>query len=95
MDIRHIAFSSAYLGYALVALDFALPAREILIAALGLAAVGLANLTVSFFLALYVGLKARQVSFAQGRGLVRNILARLVRSPREFLLPPRPQGAPD
>jgi len=53
------------------------------------AAVGLSNLAVSFSLALYVALKARQVSFAQGRHLVASLARRFWRSPGEFLLPPR------
>ncbi|GBG02752.1 recombinase [Azospira sp. I13] len=89
VDIRHIAFSSAYLGYAAVALDFAMPWQTLALAGLGVAAVGLSNLAVSFSLALYVALKARQVSFAQGRHLVASLARRFWRSPGEFLLPPR------
>ncbi|WP_416242604.1 site-specific recombinase [Azospira sp. APE16] len=91
VDIRHIAFSSAYLGYAAVALDFAAPWQELALAGLGVALVGMANLGVSFALALYVALKARQVSFAQGRRLIASLFARFRQAPREFLMPPRPQ----
>ena len=51
----------------------------------------MANLGVSFALALYVALKARQVSFAQGRRLIASLFARFRQAPREFLMPPRPQ----
>lgn len=87
VDIRHIAFSSAYLGYAAVALDF-LPWHDLLLAGLGVALVGVANLAVSFSLALYVALKARQADFAQGRQLALALLSRFWRRPGDFLLPP-------
>lgn len=89
LDIRHIAFSSAYLGFGEVALNFAVPTAALATAFLGVLAVGLANLSVSFGLALYVGLKARQVSFAQRRDLARLLWERLRHHPREFFLPPK------
>lgn len=92
VDIRHIAFSSAYLGYAAAALDFSIPWGEMALAALGVGLVGMANLAISFSLALYVALKARQVSFAQGRSLGRALLGRFWHNPREFLLPPRKES---
>ena len=52
LDIRHIAFSSANLGYALVGFQFDLPLKAIAWAALGVAAIGFTNLAVSFLLAL-------------------------------------------
>ena len=63
LDIRHIAFSSANLGYALVGFDFALPLRAVLWATLGIAAIGLTNLAVRFALALPTALFARCVAY--------------------------------
>ena len=88
IDIRHIAFSSANLGYALVAFDFELPARTVLWAVFGLALIGLTNLTVSFALALWVALKARGVVFTQKRELLRSLWARLRAAPLSFLVAP-------
>ncbi|WP_334156641.1 site-specific recombinase [Oryzomicrobium sp.] len=90
IDIRHIAFSSANLGFATVALDFGVPLGIWLPAVLGVALIGLTNLLVSFTLALFVALRARGVTFAQGRQLGRSVLRRLWSHPREFFLPPRP-----
>ncbi len=89
LDIRHIAFSSAYWGYAMVGLEFGAAWGLPVMAALGVLAIGLTNLAVSFYLALWVGLKARGVTFAQRRTLAGALLARLLRTPREFFLPPR------
>jgi site-specific recombinase len=88
IDIRHIAFSSANLGYALVAFDFALPWRTVLWAALGVALIGLTNLAVSFTLALWVALKARGVVFTQKRELAGRLWARLRSQPLSFFVAP-------
>ncbi len=88
IDIRHIAFASANLGYALVAFDFELPWQTILWAALGVALIGLTNLAVSFALALWVALKARGVVFTQKRELLRRLWARLRVAPLSFFVAP-------
>lgn len=88
IDIRHIAFSSANLGYALVAFDFELPLKTVLWAGFGVALIGLTNLTVSFALALWVALKARGVVFTQKRELLRSVRARLRAAPFSFFVAP-------
>jgi site-specific recombinase len=88
LDIRHIAFSSAHTGYAVASLDFAVSWQTVAVAAVGVALIGLTNLVVSFALALMVALRARQVSFAQGRTLVRLVLRALLTHPGAFLWPP-------
>ncbi len=89
LDIRHIAFSSANIGYALVSFDFALPLRAVLWATLGIAAIGLTNLAVSFALALRTALGARRVQFEHWGPLLSAIWRRFWQQPRSFLLPPR------
>lgn len=89
LDIRHITFSSAYVGYALVAFDFHLPWNTLAWSMAGIAAIGFTNLAVSFTLALTIALRARQVSFVQGKMLFSNVARRLMHQPREFFLPPK------
>ena len=89
IDIRHIAFSSAYWAYALVGLDLSADLALVALAGVGVLLIGLVNLAVSFYLALSVGLKARGVGFAQRRALGGQLLGRLLRDPRRFLLPPK------
>jgi site-specific recombinase len=91
VDIRHITFSSAFLGFSLVGLDFAIDPQQLLIAALGIALIGLANLMVSFTLALSVAMKARKVTFAHWTILLRSVSRRFWYKPVEFLLPPKSQ----
>ena len=96
LDIRHIAFSSAYWGYALAGLQFGVAWQVAALGALGVLAIGLANLLVSFYLAIWVGLKARGVDFAQRRLLLLALLRHMRREPREFFLAPasRPGAGP-
>ena len=91
IDIRHVAFSSAFIGIALVGLDFAPDPWLFAWAVLGVAAIGFTNLAVSFALALNVALRSRRVSDARWRKVLRAILARLRQRPRDFFLPPRPE----
>ena len=93
VDIRHITFSSAFVGFSLVGLDFALSWQMLLWAAVGIALIGAVNLTVSFSLALYVAMKSRKVTFMQWRLLVIALLTRFVQEPRQFLLPPKKESA--
>jgi site-specific recombinase len=93
IDIRHIAFSTANLGYALLRLDFALSWLHILWAVSGIALIGLMNLLVSFGLALRTALGARGVEFRHWGTLASAIWQRMRRSPRAFLVPPADAGA--
>ncbi|MDP1923275.1 MAG: hypothetical protein Q8K57_00675 [Thiobacillus sp.] len=67
LDIRHIAFSAANLGYAWQALDWHLPLPIVLVSIAGVFLIGMVNLTVSFSLAFYLALRATRTS-AQGSG---------------------------
>ena len=87
LDIRHVAFSSANIGYALSGFQFALPLQAILWAALGIFLIGLTNLAVSFWLALRTALGARRIQFEHWSPLFQAIGRRFLRQPRSFLLP--------
>lgn len=89
LDIRHIAFSSAYVGYGGIGLGLDLPLRLALMSLLGVALIGMTNLTVSFALTLSVAMRARRITFEQGQDLLKLVLIRFVRHPGDFLLPPK------
>lgn len=89
VDIRHIAFSSAFVGFSFVGLDFNISLGIALYAALGVLLIGTMNLLVSFSLALYVAMKSRKVSFVQWRRLGAALIRRVVNNPREFFFPPK------
>lgn len=88
-DIRHIAFSSAFVGFATFGLDFMLTWQTVTYAALGLMLIAFMNLTVSFGLALYVAMKSRKIRFKQWRALLRQLASRLNQHPAEFIMPPK------
>jgi site-specific recombinase len=93
IDIQHVTFSSANFAFALVALDFMVSWQLVAISLLGIALIGIVNLAVSFGLALYVAMKARQVRFNRIGELFRMLGARFVSNPREFFFPPRNEAA--
>ena len=88
LDVRHVTLSSAQLGYSIVVLDSS-SWPMIAMAGIGVALIGVVNLAVSFALALTVALRARNVTFAQGRSLIWLLLKRFSALPRDFFLPPR------
>jgi hypothetical protein len=72
--------------------QFALPAKAVLWAAFGVAAIGFINLAVSFWLALRTALGARRIQFEHWGPLFSAIWLRLRQQPRSFLLPPKPSA---
>ncbi len=89
VDIRHVTFSSAYVAFSVVGMDFATPPQELLLAALGVVLIAMTNLVVSFTLALSVAIKARKVTFMHWDTLLENLGKRFRQYPREFLFPPK------
>ena len=82
IDIRHVAFSAANLGFAdLVGwFDFAVYLLFVLM-------IGGVNLLVSFSLALMVGLRARGLRIDDPLGMLRALVGKLMVAPWEFLFP--------
>jgi site-specific recombinase len=89
LDVRHVTFSAATLGYGLAGLDYQVSAGTVLRASLGVALIGLVNLTVSFALALYVALRSRGATFASIPSLVVHTARRVAKNPLHLLMPPR------
>jgi len=89
LDIRHIAFSSAYVGFAASAYDFNIPVELLGVSIAGVLMIGLVNLLVSFALALYVAMRSRGITFAQGRILSTLVLRHFISHPLDFFFPPR------
>jgi site-specific recombinase len=86
LDIRHVTFSSANFGTALVALDHDISWQLAVTSIAGFLSIGIVNLLVSFGLALWVALRARRIPFEHGFQLVRALLRRLRRSPVDFFI---------
>ncbi|MBD3618831.1 MAG: site-specific recombinase [Chromatiales bacterium] len=88
LDIRHIAFSSANLGYVVAG---GMPGwGDLTLYFIFVLLIGAMNLWVSFALAFWVALKARGARIGSVSRLLRVYLQRIAERPRELLLPPPP-----
>lgn len=88
LDIRHVTFSSANFGTALVALEHQVSLEVAGRAIAGFLLIGLVNLLVSFSLALWVALRARRISFRRSVLLLSALARRFAAGPVEFFLGP-------
>ncbi len=86
LDIRHVAFASANLGYT-VAVQMP-GVLEFLLYLIFVLLIGAVNLWVSFGLAMYVALKARGTRIGALDRLLKAYAQRILERPGEFLLPP-------
>jgi len=81
LDIRHIAFSAANLGYAWQAFGWQLPLPVVLASIFGVVLIGLVNLTVSFSLTFYLALRATRTSRRDSGHLLRRGLEAILTAP--------------
>jgi site-specific recombinase len=88
VDIRHVAFSSANVGTALVVLDGAALREWLPWAVAGVLLIALVNLVVSFSLALYVAMRSRLMSAAPILELGALLARRFREHPLSFFMPP-------
>jgi site-specific recombinase len=95
LDIRHVAFSSAQLGYALAGSGFSPAWGLFFMSALGVALIGLTNLLVSFALALWLAFRARQLDARRYLKLLQTVWALFKAEPRRFFFPPAQSRYPD
>lgn len=91
VEVRHVTLQAASLGLGSAALwaEGALAWKEALWGLLGISLIGVLNFTVSFALALWTALRARDLSGRARRRLWWEILKAFGRNPGRFLLPPR------
>jgi len=89
LDIRHVTFSTANFATALVALDYRMSWQMIANATAGVALIGAVNLLVSFNLALWVALRARNIRFTRSILLMRALGRRFLHAPLDFFMGPR------
>jgi len=87
LDIRHVAFSSANLGY--IVAQGELSSLDFFIGLLFVLMIGLVNLSVSFALALKVSLKSRDADFGNFFSFVKLIFQEAKRNPRALFFPPK------
>jgi site-specific recombinase len=94
LDVRHVTLSTGQVALACLGSTHSIFSDPRVHAAIaGIAVTFVLNLSVSFFLALSVAARARNVPWEDRPRLLRGVLRRLVRRPAEFLLPPRSEDA--
>lgn len=87
LDIRHVAFSSANLGY--IVAQGELSFLDFIVGLVFVLMIGLVNLSVSFTLALKVSLKSRDADFGNFFSFVRLLFHEAKRKPLELFFPRR------
>jgi site-specific recombinase len=94
LDVRHVTLSTGALTLAVCTLGpEALRSPAFLGAAAGIAVIGMLNFGVSFVLALAVALRARGADRSDRRRLWLSVMATFVRSPMQFVFPPKVDSA--
>ncbi|MBI2375302.1 MAG: site-specific recombinase [Deltaproteobacteria bacterium] len=88
LDIRHVTFASAHIGFGAQALGFVVSIADAY-ALLGVVLIGFVNLAVSFALSLWIALRSRRVPPRQSGPLLMALFRLLRRSPRDFFFPPK------
>ena len=90
LEVRHVTLSTGQLGAALGALGWGLLAQPpFWWCVAGIAAIGVLNVTVSFFLAFKVALRSRGVRVQDRSRIYRAIRVRALQRPMSFLRPPQ------
>ncbi|HET7772379.1 MAG TPA: recombinase, partial [Burkholderiaceae bacterium] len=89
LDIRHVAFSSANTSFAVVHGWSSMELWLIPLFALGVLSIGAVNVAVSFGLSLFMAVRARGAGALRTGLLLRLLARRLLRTPLQFVVPPR------
>ncbi|WP_159023695.1 hypothetical protein [Formosa sp. L2A11] len=84
IDIRHVAFSSANLGYSIMNFDFNI--KTILLGIVGALLIGLVNFIVSFSITFYLALKSRGVNFRLLPEVLFNIFKDMCFNPLHYFI---------
>jgi site-specific recombinase len=88
LDIRHVTLSSSMLTAAVGSLGWGVMAtRPFWLAATGILAIGVMNVSVSFALAMFVAIRARAVRSPERRAIYSAVLKRLIHHPLSFMFP--------
>jgi site-specific recombinase len=95
IDVRHVTLSTGSLTLAMDSVGIAgVGMQAFVLAAVGIAIIGLLNFGVSFALALVVALRARDVPRGERRTLPLAVLRKFVRRPLVFFYPPKDDAVP-
>lgn len=87
-DVRHVTLSAGSLAFAVCHLGKeAMQSQEFVLASVGIVVIGLLNFGVSFFLALSVALRARDIQLGKSVRLYSALFKSFLATPARFLFP--------
>jgi site-specific recombinase len=88
LEIRHVTLSAGFLTASVATLGAGVLATPaFVLAALGIAGIGLMNLTVSFSLAMFVATRACNIQSPERRAIYQAVARRAMRRPLSFFFP--------
>jgi site-specific recombinase len=88
LDIRHVTLSASFLMASVATLGVeVLATKAFVLAVLGIAGIGLMNLTVSFSLAMFVATRACDIQQPERHAIYAALARRVVQHPLSFLFP--------
>ncbi|MNY57902.1 Site-specific recombinase [compost metagenome] len=88
LDVRHVTLSSGTMGGALPVLGLDIISTGFFWrSVIGVMLIGTLNVAVSFGLALFVAIRARNINTPQQRAIYRAVFKRFLSRPWTFLLP--------
>lgn len=88
LQVRHVTLSTGAFAAAVTSLGFdGINKLEVFRAILGIAAIGLLNVSVSFFLAFTLAIKAKKVSQYKSMRIYVSVAKRFIQSPVSFFIP--------
>ena len=93
LDVRHVTLSTGTVALGAVSLSReTMPEGGLFWASIGIAATFVLNLSVSFYLALRLALRAHGVDLRENRAILSTLWYHFRRSPRQFFFPPPEQA---
>lgn len=90
LDVRHVTLSTGSLAVAITSLGLQnFPLKEFWMAALGIASMGILNISVAFALALFVAVRARKIQAPERSLIYKAVIKRVRQSPLTLFWPRR------
>jgi site-specific recombinase len=95
LDIRHITFASGNFGIAVASLPNHIPSDYLVNSIIGICAIGVMNVLVSFGLSIAFALKSRNAKFSEARSLLGRLAWQFFHHPAAFFFPVKEGSAKD
>jgi site-specific recombinase len=95
LDIRHITFASGNFGIAVASLPYHISSEFVVNSVIGICAIGIMNVLVSFGLSIAFALKSRNAKFSEVKSLIGNLAWQFFHHGAAFFFPVRERAVQD